>query len=183
RRVCRGIWARAFAEALKFGFARQRGMPRAGTWSEPGYGRGSDGLGACGSLGEYFSKTTWGGASGMATGVAKGERCGGCGSALRKKCHLRRSSIKWFALPRTVVLSSILPSLQDLGRGRKRSENRLTWRIKSEIIDGLEVSHVPSSFPIDAAIYDAAPLRTTTRNTTPTFLPCSTQARGRHPCP
>ena len=57
---------------------------------------------------------------------------------------------------------------------RQANEKRkyLTRRTKSEILDGLEVSYVPSSFPIDAAFPDTASLRTTTRNTTPTFLLC-----------
>jgi hypothetical protein len=57
-------------------------------------------------------------------------------------------------------------------RQAKEKRKYLTWRIKSEILDGLEVSYVPSSFPVDAAFHDTVSLRRTTRNTTPTFLLC-----------
>jgi hypothetical protein len=45
----------------------------------------------------------------------------------------------------------------------------LTWRNKSEILGGLEVSYVPSSSPFGAASNDPAPPRKTPRSSIPAF--------------
>jgi hypothetical protein len=58
---------------------------------------------------------------------------------------------------------------EEMAGGANKKRKHLTWRKKSEILAGLEVSYVPSSSTSGAASYDAAPPRTTPRSSIPTF--------------